>query len=189
MGTNRKKILEYLRYDLPLWLVRTLTNWWPDVGAAIRLRGKLFSPFIGKCGGSFTVGRDVTILVPGRLTVGDNVYLAKGTWIEASGTVQLEDEVIFGPYVVVVSTKHGFSGGSARFGGVHPAPVKIGRGSWLAAHVVVAAGVTIGRGNLVGANAVVTRDTPDDVFVGGVPAKVIRPRQDNPSEVHGRRDI
>ena len=183
-----KGLLAYLRYDLPLWLVGLLTNWWPDNGPAVRARGWLFSFFIGKCGRHFTAARDVTILTPQRLTVGDNVYFGRGAWINACGDVEVEDEVMLGPYVVVASSTHGFKDGSAFRGGFHPAPVKIGRGSWLAAHAVVGAGTAIGRGNLVGANAVVAKDTPDNVFVGGVPARIIGPRPDNPSEIMGRSD-
>jgi acetyltransferase-like isoleucine patch superfamily enzyme len=114
--------------------------------------------------------------------------MAKGTWLNAFGNVEIEDEVMTGPYVVISSSEHGFKDGSCKHGGAHPAPVKIGRGSWLGAHAVVTAGVTIGKGNLIGANAVVTHDTADNVLVGGVPAKVIGGRTDNPSEVSSRHE-
>jgi acetyltransferase-like isoleucine patch superfamily enzyme len=178
----------YSRYDLPLWLVHLLTNWWPDFGQIPNIRGRLFSLFIGKCGKNFAVGRDVTILAPNRLVVGNDVYIAKGTWLNAFGNVDIEDEVMTGPYVVIASANHGFKNGSCRFGGIHPAPIKIGRGSWIGAHSVITAGVTIGRGNLIGANAVVTADTPDNVFAGGVPARVIGERKDNPSEIKSRHE-
>lgn len=40
----------------------------------------------------------------------------------------------------------------------------------------VVGGLTIGNNVLVGANAVVVKDVPSDVVVGGVPAKIIRKR-------------
>jgi len=183
-----KTLKTYIRYDFPLWFFKVLSDWWPDFGPIPQIRGTLFNFFLKKCGKGFAIGRDVTILAPDRLAIGDDVYIAKGSWINAFGGVEIESEVMFGPYVVVASSNHGFNNNSCRFGGTHPAPVKIGRGSWLGAHVVVAAGVSIGSGNLVGANAVVTKDTPDNVFVGGVPAKVIGERKDNPSEVHSRHE-
>ncbi len=87
---------------------------------------------------------------------------------------------------MISSSNHGFKNGSCRYGGTHPGPVKIGKGSWLGAHAIVTAGVTIGQGNLIGANAVVTKDTPDNVFVADIPAKVITDRKDNPSEIKSR---
>ncbi len=178
---------KYLRYDLPLWLMRVLTCLLPDIGPMVRLRGMLFKPFIGKCGRNFTVGRDVTIRLPSRVSIGDNVYIAKGCWLEATGRIEIDDEVMLAPYVVVVTSTHGFRDGSVHGGGVHLAPVRIGKGTWVAAHAVIVGGVRIGAGNLVGANAVVTKDTEDNVFVGGVPARVIAPREDDPSDVTGRQ--
>jgi acetyltransferase-like isoleucine patch superfamily enzyme len=46
---------------------------------------------------------------------------------------------------------------------------------------VIKSGVTIGSGVLVAANAAVTKDVPDNVMVGGVPAKIIGPRKDKDS--------
>jgi maltose O-acetyltransferase len=66
-------------------------------------------------------------------------------------------------------------------------PVTIGRGTWLAAHVVVAAGVKIGSGVLVASNAAVVKDMPDNVIVGGVPAKIISERKDSEVEVYHSR--
>ena len=36
-------------------------------------------------------------------------------------------------------------------------------------------GVTIGENAIVAANAVVTKDVPDNMIVGGVPARILRP--------------
>ena len=183
-----KALRTYIRYDLPLWLVRLLTNWWPEFGPVPEVRGKLFSLFIKKCGKGFAVGRDVSILAPDRLEVGNDVYFAKGTWVNAFGNVAVEDEVVTGPYVVIASSNHGFKDGSCRWGGTHPAPIRIGYGSWLGAHAVITAGVNIGKGNLIAANAVVIKDTPENVIVGGVPAKVIKERIDNPSKLTSRHE-
>lgn len=185
---RKLSILSFLRHDLLLWFFRLLTDWMPDVGPVLKLRGLLFSLCFKNCGIGFTVGRDVTILVPSKLVVGDHVYFAKGTWINAFGGVVIENEVMLSPYVIVASSQHGFKDGSVFIGGTHASPIRIGRGSWLASHVVVSAGVTIGSGNMIGANAVVTKNTPENAFAGGVPAKIIGQRVDNPSDVFGRDD-
>ena len=46
-------------------------------------------------------------------------------------------------------------------------------------HVLVLDGVTIGHGTVVGAGAVVTKDLPPDSVAVGVPAKVIRRRNES----------
>ena len=49
-------------------------------------------------------------------------------------------------------------------------------GCWVGANVTILKGVTIGRGSVVAAGAVVTRSCPPYSIVGGVPARVIKPR-------------
>ncbi len=178
-----KPILIYLRYDIPLWLMGILTNWWPDNRFTIRLRGKFYRPFIHKCGKNFAVAKRVQLKSTDRLIIGDNVYFASGVWLNAMGGMTFGDEVVLGPYVVISTGTHQFKDGSARFGGTIMEPVSIGRGTWLAAHVVVRAGIKIGSGVLVAANAMVAKDVPDNVIAGGVPAKEICSRTDTNKEV------
>lgn len=182
--------LRYLvRYGIPVWLGLLLTNWLPDIGPIIKLRGFVVSVFLPGRPRGLTLGRDLTLLSIHKLRIGSRVYIAKGVWINAIGGLMIEDEVIIAPYAVIATSNHGFSEGSAARGGGHPAPVILGRGSWLAAHAVVTAGVRIGRGNILGANSVATCDTPDDVIIGGVPARVLGPRVDNPGNVFGKHDV
>ena len=55
-----------------------------------------------------------------------------------------------------------------------PAPIRIGNNVWIGAQATVLPGVTIDDGAIVAAGAVVTRDVPANVIVGGVPAKIIK---------------
>ena len=54
------------------------------------------------------------------------------------------------------------------------APTVIGKNVILAIRSTILPGVTIGEGSIVGAGAVVTRDVPPNVVVGGVPARIIK---------------
>lgn len=184
-----KELLYQVRWALPMWIIGALTNWLPDNRVTLRWRGRLASFVIGKCGRGFQLGAHVTLLNVHRLEVGNNVYIARGCWLNCMGGLKLEDEVVLGPYVVISTLQHVFKNGSVRFGGSIARPVSIGRGSWLAAHVSVKCGVTIGRGNLVAANSCVVKDTPDGVIVGGVPAKVIGPNKDGEAEFFRREEL
>jgi acetyltransferase-like isoleucine patch superfamily enzyme len=192
MYTTKKFLLEMryqLRFALPIWFTILLTAWFPDCGPSVKIRGYLLSVWLPGRPRRLAIGRDVTLLSANRLNLGKNVYLAKGAWINALGGVTIADEVACGPYVVISSTSHGFHEGSVQRGGAHPKPISVGKGTWLAAHAVVAAGTSVGAGNLVAANSVVIRSSPPNVKLGGVPAKIIGPRTDNPASIHSKHDF
>ena len=58
----------------------------------------------------------------------------------------------------------------------HKGDIIIGNDVWIGYEAVVMAGVTIGDGAIIGARAVVTKDVPPYMIVGGVPAREIRRR-------------
>ena len=54
------------------------------------------------------------------------------------------------------------------------APIHIGNNCWLGSNVTVLKGVSLGNNVVVSAMSLVNKDAPDDVIIGGVPAKVIK---------------
>lgn len=163
-----------LRYDLPLHFVLRLTNWLPDNVRFIRLRGRLARPFFKSCGRRLGLGRNITFYNPSQIEIGDDVYIAYGCWFNGSGGISIKDEVLFGPYAVIVTSNHTLLNESYRFGEPIKAPILIGKGAWIAAHVTILAGTEIGKGALVAANSVVSKVVNDLTIMGGVPAKKIK---------------
>lgn len=53
-------------------------------------------------------------------------------------------------------------------------PVNIGDNVWIGGHSTINPGVTIGNNVVIASGAVVTKDVPDNVVVGGNPAKIIK---------------
>jgi len=169
------KLRRLLRYDWPLHFSLLLTDWLPDNVIFLRLRGLLARPFFAECGHNLRLGRKITFYNPSRIRLGSDVYIAYGCWLMAGAEINIGDEVLLGPYCVVVSSNHTRVGGSFRFGAPELRPIRIGRGSWLGAHTTVVAGATVGEGSLVGANSVVSGVIPPGVLAAGAPARVIRP--------------
>ena len=54
--------------------------------------------------------------------------------------------------------------------------VKIGCNCWIGAKVTILDGTEIGNGCVVAAGAVVTGKFPDNVIIGGIPAKILKYR-------------
>lgn len=165
------KALRLILADWPLHLVLLITNWLPDNVPFLRLRGWLARPFLGRCGPGLRLGRNVVLYNPSQLFIGDDVYLAYGTWIAAVAPIHIESQVLVGPYCVLASSDHVRTGASFATPSMRSAPIRVGSGSWLASHVVITAGVTVGPSSLAGAGAVLTKDVPPGATVGGVPAR------------------
>lgn len=172
------KLYRLFRYDLPTHFALLLTNWLPDNVIFLRLRGWLVSHFLGGCGSNLRLGRNITFYNPSRIKIGSDVYIAYGCWFMAGEQITVEDQVLFGPYCVVVSSDHARSELSFRYGKPKLRPIYIGRGAWVAAHVTVTAGVSIGSGSLIAANSVARGEIPPNVLAAGQPVRVVKELND-----------
>lgn len=144
----------------------------PDGPHGDRRRGKLYEPYLKKCGVNFKLASQAFIFNPGGLAVGNDVYIGFNSYI-GQGEVEIEDQVLIGNFVSITATNHLCKNGSFRFGGYESKCVKIGRGTWIGANACVLAGVNIGKSCLIAAGCVVTKDIPDYTIWGGVPGKKI----------------
>jgi len=163
------RVLQYLWFHF----VMVVTGWLPDFRPVLRLRGFLSRPSFKRCGRNLQIAQRVTINFPNQLEVGNDVFLAMGCWLHAWGGITLEDDVQLGPYAVLVTGDHTERNGSYRFGPSQLAPIRLCRGSWVAAHATVTKGVVIGSGAILAANSVATHDIPPFAIAGGVPARII----------------
>jgi maltose O-acetyltransferase len=129
------------------------------------------------------LGRDVNIVenfhcdFPGRVKLGDRVFMNYGCKILNCGIVSIGEEVRFGPGVTVVAVKHPLDGRLRNYESGTRAnlavDVTIGARSWICAGAVIQPGVTIGEDVVIMANAVVSKDVPSGQVWGGVAAKFI----------------
>lgn len=168
-----RKIFEFLRRDLLIHIIQLLTGLLPNSYITTRIRGLLIGPLLGKCGKNFRIASGVVINKPGKLMIGDNVYIAHYVWINAVGGLHIGENTVIGPMCVLSTSKHVFREKRATNEGIF-APITLGKGVWLASHVVVTDGVKIGDGALVAAGSVVTHHVRSNTMVGGVPAKYIK---------------
>lgn len=105
-----------------------------------------------------------------RLFLGNNVFANHGLTVMSLGTITIDDGVMMGPEVALLTVNHQ----PKNIRVVKTGEIHIKKNAWLGARVSVLPGVTIGENAIVGTGAVVTKDVPDNAIVAGVPAKVIK---------------
>jgi acetyltransferase-like isoleucine patch superfamily enzyme len=107
-----------------------------------------------------------------NIRVGKNVFINHCCEFMDRGGITLENSVLIGPKVNLVTINHPVDPRRRR--STFCAPILVKRNAWIGIGACVMPGVTIGENAIVGANAVVTRDVPANTIVGGIPAKVIQ---------------
>jgi len=107
-----------------------------------------------------------------NIRVGKDVFINHCCEFMDRGGITLEDNVLIGPKVNLITINHPVDPGQRR--STFCAPILIKRNAWIGVGASVMPGITIGENAIVAANAVVTNDVPANTIVGGIPAKVIR---------------
>lgn len=112
-----------------------------------------------------------------NLTISDGCLLNGNNYLDLSGCITLERGVSLGPGVTIM-THNRYNHNAfleerlAHTCGVRDVMIKKGAG--IKAGAVIVHGITIGANAVVGAGAVVNRDVPDNCFVAGVPARLVK---------------
>lgn len=112
----------------------------------------------------------------GGITIGDNCFLGDGVTLDLAEKITLEDDVTLSLDVMILThTNVGYKNHPLQSSiPSYAKPVRLKRGCFVGARVVILPGLAIGEGAAVAAGAVVTRDVPAKTLVGGVPAEFIR---------------
>ena len=105
---------------------------------------------------------------------GNNVYVNfNGVFVD-DGHIYVDDNVLIGPNVTLVTAAHPIDPELRRKTYQFNKDIHIEENVWIGANVVVLPGVTIGKNSIIGAGSIVTRDIPSDVVAFGAPARVHR---------------
>ena len=110
------------------------------------------------------------------ISIGNNSACGRFTEFGAAGGIEIGDDVIMGSYISFHSENHNFSDTSRliREQGVSSIGIKIGNNVWVGAKATFLDGSIVGNNCVVAAGAVVTSVFPDNVVIGGVPAKILK---------------
>lgn len=137
------------------------------------------------CGDNVSIGFNTHIQLTGSLKmigqgmkIGNNVGLGThGYYGSGAGFVEIGNDTILGNYVSIHPENHNYKDKNIpiRLQGVNSkGGVKIGNNCWIGAKVTILDGTVIGNNCIVAAGAVVKGSFPDNVMIGGIPAKIIK---------------
>jgi acetyltransferase-like isoleucine patch superfamily enzyme len=187
MRRNRMLSLEYARLLAGLLRRRWLTRYGrrlrsdgiafvaPDVVIQIGPRGRV------ELGRWSWLGHGTKIRChEGAVSIGAKTVLGQECTISAYQHVSIGRECVIADRVMLIDFDHGMVEVErpVRVQGIYKRDVRIGNNVWIGYGACVLRGVSVGDNAVIGTNAVVTRDVPPNAVVGGVPARVIRMRDE-----------
>jgi acetyltransferase-like isoleucine patch superfamily enzyme len=115
----------------------------------------------------------------GEVSIGAKTVIGQECTISAYQHVSIGRECIIADRVMLIDFDHGVTEVERpiRAQGIYKRDVRVGHNVWMGYGACVLRGVSIGDNSIVGTSAVVTRDFPANSVLGGVPARVLRMRE------------
>ena len=138
-------------------------------------------------GNNVSIARDSILFCTGviayrgeGINIGDRTGISARAYLAGQGGITIGNDVIMGPNVQIFSENHLFAdlNLTIKEQGVTKQAVVIGNNCWLGGGSTILAGVTIGDGCVVAAGSVVTKSFPQNSVIAGIPAKLVKNRED-----------
>lgn len=113
------------------------------------------------------------------IKIGDGVWISNNAFICADKTsITIEDNCLIGAnFSCVDSDFHGLHPDKRLSSDYECKPVHLKRNIFIGNNVTILKGVVIGENSIIANGAIVTKSFPDNVVIGGNPARVIRSLQ------------
>lgn len=114
--------------------------------------------------------RQVEVTCIGGIEIKKYSTINKNVYVDGRGGLKIGAYVSISPSVKLITASHEVN--SADFK-LEVKPIVINDFVWICTSAIILPGVTLGKGCVVASGAVVTKDVPEYVIVGGNPAKII----------------
>lgn len=127
--------------------------------------------------GGFHYGGSIELqprLENSQIIIGDNVNTNNNVFISSFNKIIIGSHTLIGQNVSIMDYEaHGIRPESRRITG-KIGQVIIGENVWIGNNVTILKDSIIGKNTIIAAGAVVTGEFPDNVIIGGIPAKIIK---------------
>lgn len=124
-----------------------------------------------------TIGEGTRIVGPfesySSIEIGKECFIGKNFKVNGNGKVIIGDRCDIAPEVTFQTGGHEIGDKNRRAGKGRNFCQKIGSGTWIGGRSTICNEVEIGSGCVIAGCACVIKSIPDNVLVGGVPAKII----------------
>jgi len=137
-------------------------------------RDELFYALMGAAGEGLYIEPPFYCDYGYNIKLGKDVFMNYNCCILDVMEVTIGNNVMFAPNVQLYTATHPLEAKARNSGREFAKPISIGNDVWIGGGAIVCPGVAIGNGVVIGAGSVVTKDVPDNVFVAGNPARVIK---------------
>lgn len=137
-------------------------------------RQELLRRLLGRTGRHFLIEQPFYCDYGYNIEIGENFYANVNCVILDEGRVTFGDNVFVAPGCGFYTAGHPFDVQQRNSGLEYAHPIVIGSNVWIGAQVCILPGVTVGDNSVIGAGSVVTKDIPTGVLAAGNPCRVIR---------------
>ena len=166
-------------------IIISLIGWFISSAPTIPVFNKLRTKYF--CLRHFNIGKNTLfcshIRLKGNVSIGKECNFNENVMIASTGEgkITIGDYVIVGPNVVMRNANHGIDSVTVpiRYQGKPIENIVIEDDVWIAANVVILPGAVIKKGAVIGVGAVVRGEIPQYAVAVGVPAKVIKYRNES----------
>jgi acetyltransferase-like isoleucine patch superfamily enzyme len=116
----------------------------------------------------------------GIVEIGAKTVLGQECTISSFQSVRIGRECILADRVMLIDFDHGVVEVERpiRLQGIYKRDVQVGHNCWIGYGACILRGATVGDNCIVGTSTVVTKDVPANAVVGGVPARLLRMREE-----------
>ena len=126
----------------------------------------------------FSYGVDIQALINTSIDIGDRTFIGPYVTIAGPGDISIGKNCLIAAHSGIFANNHIYADPAQPIGlqGVTRLGITIEDDCWLGSGVKVLDGVTIGHGSVIGAGSIVTKNIPPFSIAVGVPARVIKSR-------------